>query len=149
MPNYTDNAAMRSQMENQSRMLNELSQKTYEAMRRVGEINMKMSQQLMEDGMNMGREMMSCGDPLQMVSAAMKQLQPVTQHLRSYQEQLMGALAGMQLDLTRSAEQSVPGAVRSVGAVADDMVRNASVTSMAEAAGYTHDGANGAAPNPT
>lgn len=146
MPNYTDNAAMRSQMENQSRMLNELSQKTYDAMRKVGEINMKMSQQLMEDGMNIGREMMSCSDPFQMVSAAMKQMQPVTQHLRSYQEQLMGALAGVQLDLTRGAEQSIPGTVRSVGAAADDMARNASVTSMAAAAGYTHDG--GGANNP-
>lgn len=144
MPNYTDNPAMRSQIESQSRFVNDLSQKSYEAMRKVGELNMKISQQLLEDSMNMSREMMSCADPFQIISTVMKQLQPVSQHLRTYQQELLGAISGVQVNLTRSAEQHLPQAGRSASAMADDLARNAKVSSMAEAAGYSHGGPDSA-----
>jgi phasin family protein len=150
MTNYTDNPALRSQVEAQSRIINDLSQKTYEAIRKVGELNMKMSQQLLEDSMNMSREMMSCSDPSQMLSTFMKQMQPLSQHMRTYQQELLGAISGAQVDLTRSAEQAMPQASRSASAMADDLARNANVSNMAEAAGYTHGGgANGAGRTPT
>jgi hypothetical protein len=78
-----------------------------------------------------------------MTSAAMNQLQPATEHLRSYQQQLMGVLAGVQQELARSTESGISQASRSASALADDMVRNA-----AASASQASDNV-GAAHNPT
>jgi phasin family protein len=112
-------------------------------MRKVSELNMHLAQQMIEDTMNMGRSMMSCSDPFQMTSAAMNQLQPATEHLRSYQQQLMGVLAGVQQELARSTESGISQASRSATALADDMVRNASASASKASDNV------GAAHNPT
>jgi phasin family protein len=143
MQPYANNPALRGQLESQVNFLTEFTQKTYDSMRKVSELNMHLAQQMIEDTMNMGRSMMSCSDPFQMTSAAMNQLQPATEHLRSYQQQLMGVLAGVQQELARSTESGISQASRSASALADDMVRSAAA-SASQAADNV-----GAAHNPT
>jgi phasin family protein len=143
MQPYANNPALRGQLESQVNFLTEFTQKSYDSMRKVSELNMHLAQQMIEDTMNMGRSMMSCSDPFQMTSAAMNQLQPATEHLRSYQQQLMGVLAGVQQELARSTESGISQASRSASALADDMVRSA-----AASASQATD-SMGAAHNPT
>jgi phasin family protein len=142
MQPFATNPALRGNLETQVNVLTELTQKTYDAIRKVSELNLHLAQQMMEDSMNMCRSMMSCSDPFQMTSAAMNQLQPAAEHLRSYQQQLMGLLAGVQTDFTRSAETGISEASRSASVMADQMVRHAA------SAGQGVDGV-GAAHNPT
>lgn len=118
------NPALRSQLESQVNFLTELSHHTYESVRKVSELNMHFTQQLIEDSMTLGRELMNCSDPFQMTSAAIGQLQPASEHLRNYQRELMGVLSGVQADLGRVAE-SIPEATRQASAAADQMVRAA------------------------
>jgi phasin family protein len=134
-----NNPALRNQVETQVNFLTELSHRSYESVRKVSELNMRYTQQLIEDSMNLGRELMNCSDPFQVTSTAISQLQPATEHLRNYQRQLMGVLSGVQADLGRVAEARIPEATRQASAMADEMVRNA-----AQAADDT-----GAAHNPT
>jgi phasin family protein len=141
MQPLANNQALRSHMESQVNFLTELSQKTYDSMRKVSELNMHLAQQIIEDTMNMGRELMNCSDPFQMTSAAINQLQPATEHLRSYQQQLMGVLSGAQAEITRAAQSNLPAASRSASAMAEEMLRTAT------AAANTAD--MGAAHNPT
>jgi phasin family protein len=143
MQPYANNPALRGQLESQVNFLTEFTQKTYDSMRKVSELNMHLAQQMIEDTMNMGRSMMSCSDPFQMTSAAMNQLQPATEHLRSYQQQLMGVLAGVQQELARSTESGISQASRSASALADEMVRSAAATASQAANNV------GAAHNPT
>ncbi|WP_167759781.1 phasin family protein [Massilia horti] len=131
MQAYPNNPALRGHLESQVNFLSELTQKTYDSMRKLSELNMHLAQQMIEDSMNMGRSMMQCSDPFQMTSTAMNGLQPATEHLRTYQQQLMGVLAGAQVDLTRSAETSISEASRSASAMADQMVRSASASATA------------------
>jgi len=139
MPALANNPAIRSHLENQVNFMTELSQKTYDSMRKLSELNMHMAQQMIEDSMNMGRSMMSCSDPFQMTSAAMNQIQPATEHLRTYQQQLMGVLAGAQVELQKSAEAHIPEASRSASAIADAMVRSAAASASAAVdAGAAH-----------
>lgn len=133
------NPALRSQLESQVNFLTELSHRTYESVRKVSELNMHYTQQLIEDSMNLGRELMNCSDPFQMTSTAIGQLQPATEHLRNYQRDLMGVLSGVQAELGRVAETTIPEATRQASAMADQMVRNAA-TAAADV---------GAAHNPT
>jgi phasin family protein len=133
------NPALRSQLETQVNFLTELSQRTYDSVRKVSELNMRYTQQMIEDSMNLGRELMNCSDPFQLTSTAINQLQPATEHLRNYQRQLMGVLSEVQADLSRSAGRNIPEASRQASAMADQMVR----TAAASAAD------TGAAHNPT
>jgi phasin family protein len=115
---------LRSQLENQVNFFTEMSHRSYDSVRKISELNMQFTQQLIEDSMNMGRELMNCSDPFQATSTAINQLQPATEHLRSYQRQLMGVLSGVQADFSRAAEAHVPEASRQASAMADAMVRN-------------------------
>jgi phasin family protein len=135
----SSNPALRSQVETQVNFFTELSHRTYDSVRKVSELNMQFTQQMIEDSMTLGRELMNCSDPFQMTSTAINQLQPATEHMRSYQRQLMGVLSGVQADFTRAAETHIPEASRQASAMADQMVRSA-----AAAASDT-----GAAHNPT
>jgi phasin family protein len=152
-----NNPALRSQVETQVNMMTELSHRTYDSVRQVSELNMRFTQQLIEDSMNLGRELMNCSDPFQMTSTAIHQMQPATEHLRTYQRELMGVLSGAQADFGRMAETHIPEAGRQASAATDQMVRNAAsatqaatqaataaATSAARAAGDI-----GAAHNPT
>ncbi len=118
------NPALRSQLETQVNFLTELSHRTYESVRKVSELNMHFTQQLIEDSMHFGRELMNCSDPFQATSTAIGQLQPATEHLRNYQRQLMGVLSGVQADLGHMAD-TIPEATRQASAMADQMVRSA------------------------
>lgn len=133
------NPALRSQLETQVNFLTELSHHTYESVRKVSELNMHFTQQLIEDSMNLGRELMNCSDPFQVTSTTVAQLQPATEHLRSYQRELMEVLSGVQADLGRVAEAGIPEATRQASAMADQMVRNAAAAAAD----------SGAAHNPT
>jgi phasin family protein len=145
MQPLANNQALRSHLETQVNFLTELSQKTYDSVRQVSELNMHLAQQMIEDTMNMSRELMNCSDPFQVTSTAINQLQPATEHVRSYQQQLMSVLSGAQAELTRAAQSRLPEASRSASAMADEMVRNA--TASANAAANAAD--MGAAHNPS
>jgi phasin family protein len=142
MQSFANNPALKSHLETQVNFLTELSQKAFDSVRKLTELNMHLSRQLMDDWINLNRAVLQCPDQFQMTAAAMNQLQPVAEHLRSYQQQLMGLLASAQIDLARSAETYVPETTRSARAMADETVRHASATASAAAN-------PGAAHNPT
>jgi phasin family protein len=146
MSALANNPALQSHLENQVSFLTDLTQKTYESMRKLSELNMHLAQQMIEDSMNWSRSMLSCSDPFQMTSTAMNQIQPATEHLRTYQQQLIGVLSGAQAELQRSAEAHIPEASRSASAMADEMVRGAAASANAAAKAAAN---TGAAHNPT
>jgi phasin family protein len=122
--------------------MTELTQKTYDSMRKISELNMQLARQLVEDSMNISRSMMSCSDPFQMTSTAINQMQPATEHLRTYQQQLMNLMAGAQAEFTRSAESGISDASRNANQMTDQMLRQAASAGSAA-------GSMGAAHNPT
>jgi phasin family protein len=148
-----NNPALRSQVETQVNMLTELSHRTYDSVRQVSELNMRFTQQLIEDSMNLGRELLNCSDPFQITSTAINQMQPATEHMRTYQRELMGVLSGTQADFARVADTHLPEASRQASAAADQMVRNATAATHAATTAATHAARaaadTGAAHNPT
>jgi phasin family protein len=143
MQAYANNPALRSNLESQVNLMTELTQKTYDSVRKISELNMHLAQQLIEDTVNMSRSMMQCSDPFQMTSTAMNQIQPAAEHVRTWQQQLMGVLNGAQAEFTRSAESRMSEATRNASAMADEMVRHAAATANSAASNM------GAAHNPT
>src|SRR5207237_132417 len=94
MQSYVNNPALRSQLESQVNYMTELSQKTYNALRKVMELNLRAAQQAIEDSIEASRQLMSCTDPMQLAGAAIAQIQPAAERMRDYQQQLMGVLTG-------------------------------------------------------
>jgi phasin family protein len=125
MQPYATNPALRSQLETQVNFMTQLATRSCDSMRRLSELNMRLAQQMIEDSVSLSRQLLSCTDPFQMTSTAMQQMQPAAEHLRSYQQQVMGLLAGAQTDFARSAQSQMSEAGRSASAMADQMVRGA------------------------
>ncbi|WLI90482.1 TIGR01841 family phasin [Massilia sp. R2A-15] len=121
----SDNPALRSHLESQVDFINEFSQKAFDTARQLNEMNLKLARQTIEGSLHASRELLGCTDPVQYSQAAMKQLQPATERIRSWQEHLLRVLAGAQADFTHAAEARIPEASRSAGAVADELVRHA------------------------
>lgn len=142
MPTYSNNPAIRSHLESQVNFMTELTRKSYDSVRRLSELNLHLAQQLLEDGVNAGRQMLSCTDPVQLSAAAVSQLQPLTQHLRSYTEQLISVLAGVQVELTRTAESHLPEASRSATAAADEIARRSAELTRAFTRPHSGNGAS-------
>lgn len=121
----SDNPALRAHFESQVDFMNEFSQKACDTVRQLSDMHLKLARQMVEGSMHASREMLACTDPMQLAQAAMKQVPPATERLRTYQQHVLGVLAGAQAEFTHSAEARLPEATRSAGAIADEMVRHA------------------------
>lgn len=129
---FSNPFALRSQLESQFDFMQQFSLKTIDVMRELSEMNLKLARQTVEGTLHVGREMMSCTDPMQLTQVAMKQLLPANERMRAYQQHLMGMLAMAQGGLVRNAETRMPAALRSADAATEEMVRR-----RAAANGYT------------
>ena len=125
MPFISEHPALRTHLESQVDFINEFTQKAFDTLRQVSEINLKLARQTIEGTLHAHRELIACSDPAQLVQTAMKQLQPANERLRAYQQHMMSALAGAQADFTHVAEARLPEASRSASAAADELVRHA------------------------
>ncbi len=144
MPSYSSNSAMRSGLDAQVNFMTELTRRSYDSVRKLSELNLHFSQLLMQDSVAATRQVLACSDPLQMAAAMANAAQPVAQHLRSYQQQLMGMLTGAQVELTRTAESLMPQGSRYAAALAETMARDTLVggdplTNASRANGTSHD----------
>ena len=131
MQAYANNTALRSHLENQVNFFTEFTHKSYDALFRLSQINLRLTQQLLEDTVDTGRAMLNCADPLQFGATAMRQVEPVARHVQSYQEELLRVLTGAQSEFARTAESRMPEAQRGALAAADEFARNAAEASEA------------------
>jgi phasin family protein len=121
----SDNPALRAHLESQVDFMNQFTQKAVDTLREVSEMNLKLARQMVEGSMHASHEMLNCTDPVQLTQAAIKQVQPASERLRSYQQHLLTVLAGAQAAFAHAAETRLPEATRSASAIADEIVRHA------------------------
>jgi phasin family protein len=122
---FSDNPALRSHLESQANFMTELTNKAVDTLHQLSELNLKLARQTIEASIYSSRELLNCSDPMQLAQVAMKQVQPATERVRTYQQHLLNVLAGAQADFTHAAEARIPAAGRSASAAADDMARHA------------------------
>lgn len=123
MPSLANNPAMRSHFDTQVNFFTELAHRSFDSARQLSELNLRLGLQLMEESITTSRQMLACSDPYQMSSLALRRMEPVARHLRTYQEQLMSLVAGSQAGLTHAAETHIPEAGRSAAAFAEEVAR--------------------------
>lgn len=136
MPSYSSNAAMRSGLDAQLSFITEFTRRSYDAARKLSELNLHFAQQLVQDTADASHQLLSCSDPFQMAAASVHAAQPAMRHLRNYQQQLLGLLTGTQRDLARTAESGIQEATRSSYIAAQDMARQTAQASDSFSASF-------------
>jgi phasin family protein len=121
MPSYSSNSAMRSGLDAQVNFMTELTRRSYDSVRKLSELNLHFAQQLMQDSVAATRQVLACSDPMQLAATMANAAQPAVDHLRSYQQQLVGMVTGVQVELTRTAESFMPQGSRYAAAMAHSL----------------------------
>lgn len=115
--------ALKSHLEAQFSFLTDISKKMFEGVQRVGQLNVQVAQTVMEEAINSTHQLIGSHTPTEYLSIAASQAQPIAEKIRSYQQHLNNIGAGVQVELSRIAEQHVPETTRTAAALAEEVVR--------------------------
>ena len=83
---------LRARLINQVDFLDQLSRHACDSASQLGELNLRSARQLADDGFRLGRALASSENPFQLGAAALRETQPVAEHLFIWQSALMGML---------------------------------------------------------
>lgn len=117
--------AIQDYMNAQYALLSDMSQRAFQSVQRINELNIQIAQSVMEDSLKSVQQVMVAQDPYEAASIAAAQAQPAAEKLRDYQQELTNIAANTQVELAKAAESHVPHASRTAAAVADEVARNA------------------------
>jgi len=135
------NPALRVQLDAQVDAVTTLAKRSLELLARMSELNLQMTRHALETALDTGRQLAACTDPMQLAPLAMRGWQPLGEHVRNYQQGLMGVLAEAQTGLGHAAAQ-VPNLAQHLAQdVAQSMSQTMAQTmaqNVAQAAGQRH-----------
>jgi len=132
---FSDNTALRSHLESQLSFMHACSRTGFDLLRQVSDMNLKLARQEIEGALDASRDILACSDPMQMVQAAMRQIPPAAERLRSYQQHLLSVLSDGQARLSGAADDTrLPAARRSEGAIADEVQQRAAASAPVDGA---------------
>ena len=120
------NPAVRSHLDAQMAFFNELSQSLSRSFQEVCQLNIQLSQTLLEETAIASQRLMTAERPNDALSAAASRAQPATEKLRAYHQHLSRLAATAQVELARVTEQHVKETSRTARALADEVGRAAS-----------------------
>ncbi|WP_170976772.1 phasin family protein [Massilia sp. HP4] len=95
--------ALRAQLDAQVGAIATLSLRGCELLARFSELNLQMARHVVETAFDTGRQLAACTDPLQFVPTAMRGWEPLGEHVRNYQQGLLGVTAEAQTGLGHAA----------------------------------------------
>jgi phasin family protein len=116
-------------MEAQISFLNDMTKSLFRSFQQIAELNMRLTQTIMEESTIAGQGLLTAGKPTDIFSAAALRVQPAAEKLRAYRQHLARVAADTQVELTRVAEQHVPNASRTAETLAGEVARAAAADS--------------------
>lgn len=145
MPSYPSSPALRSGLDAQLSFITGFTRRSYDAVRKLSELNLHFAQQIVQDTADASHQLLSCSDPFQLAAACVNAAQPAVRHLRDYQQQLLGLLTGTQRDLARTAGSGMQELASTSYTAAQDMARQSARASDSFSASHHPEG-RGAGP---
>lgn len=115
--------ALKSHLNAQFSFLSDLSRKMFDGVQRVNQLNVQVAQTIMEEAINSAHQLIESNTPSEYLSIAAAQVQPVAEKVRAYQQHLSNISAGVQAELSKTAEEHVPETSRTAAAVAEEVAR--------------------------
>ena len=115
--------ALKSHLETQCNFATELSRKLFDTAQQLGELHLRLAQDLLQEWNSASQQLLCARDTGEFMSLAAAQLQPGSDKLRQYQQQLGNLVANANVEMNRTAETHIPEASRTAVAFADELVR--------------------------
>lgn len=82
MPNFPTNPLMRSGVHAQLYVMTQFTRRSYDAMRKLRELNLHFAQQMLQEATDVSRNMLGCSYPVQMAAVDARLVQPTSKNLR-------------------------------------------------------------------
>ncbi|MGK5030416.1 phasin family protein [Janthinobacterium sp. DSP2-3-3] len=115
--------ALKSHLETQCNFATELSRKLFDTTQQLGELHLRLAQDLLQEWNSASQQLLCARDAGEFMSLAAAQVQPGSNKLRQYQQQLGNLVASAHVEMNRTAENHLPEASRTAVAFADEVVR--------------------------
>lgn len=115
--------AVRSHMEAQANLINELSKSAFRSFQQLCDLNIQLTQTLLEESTLAGHRILTADRAPEMLSATASRAQPATEKMRSYQQHIARVAADAQVDFARVAETHGKETARTARALADEVAR--------------------------
>jgi len=115
--------AIRTHLDAQVAFLNDMSKSFARSLQKFTELNIQLSQTLLEESSIAGQKLLTTDRPSDIIGVAASRAQPAAEKLRSYQQHISRAVADSQVELSRVAEQHVQETSRTARALADEVAR--------------------------
>lgn len=115
--------ALKSHLETQCNFATELSRKLFDTAQQLGELHLRLAQDLLQEWNSASQQLLCARDTGEFMSLAAAQLQPSSNKLQQYQQQLGNLVANANVEMNRTAETHLPEASRTAAAFADEVVR--------------------------
>jgi phasin family protein len=127
MFNFTqkDSPAANAHVQSQMSMFSDLTKQFFNAAQKVNELNIQVTQTLIDEALSNTQQVMSAKDPTEVLSVIAGQAQPNAEKVRAYQQHLIDIAANTQVDLIKSAESHIPEASRTAQDLAKEVARKA------------------------
>ena len=115
--------ALKSHFEAQCNFATELSRKMFDTAQQLSELHLRLTQDLLQEWSSASQQLLSARDTGEFLSLAAAQLQPSSNKLQQYRQQLGKLVANANVEMNRTAENHLPEASRTAVAFADEVVR--------------------------
>ena len=115
--------AIRSHLDAQTAFFNDLSKSLSRSFQNLCELNIQLSQTLLEEGSIASQQFLTMDHPGDGVAVAAARAQPSADKLRAYQQHIARVVADAQMDLAQVTEQHSPVTSRTARDLADKVAK--------------------------
>jgi phasin family protein len=117
--------AIRTHVDAQTAYLNDISKSMFRAFQQMIDLNIQLTQTMLEETALTGKQVMSADRHSELMSAATSRAQPASEKLRAYQLHIARLAADAQVELARVTEHHGQTTARTARALADEVARDA------------------------
>lgn len=117
------NPALRSHLDSQLALFNDLSQSLSSSFQSVCQANFKLGRDMLEESLGAGRRMLANGQGSAVADTVLPDGKSATEHMYTYRQHISRIAAGSQVDLARVTEQHGRETSRTAQALADEVKR--------------------------
>lgn len=115
----------KANLEAQLSMLTNLTNKAFESVEKVVDLNLNVAKASLEDSSIAAKQLLSAKDPQEFFSLTAAQAQPTAAKAIAYGRHLAGIATSAQAEFTRAAEEQIVEAGRKVSELVEDVSKNA------------------------
>ena len=118
-------AATKANLDAQLALLSNLSNKTFEGVEKLLELNLSTLKNTLEDSASHTKQLLAAKDAQELLNLSNAQTQPVAEKVLAYSRDLAGIASSTQAELTHITEQQISDTNRKVVALFDEISKNA------------------------